>query len=223
MTRPKALKFPFPYQERKPLLADDVLYVPKCYEEHTLWNKTELYARLSSFSSICLEYCSGNGTWIAEKAKENPLSLWIAVEKRFDRVQKIWAKKHNLIIPNLLIVCGEAYTFTHYYLQNSVIDEVFVNFPDPWPKQKHAKHRLIQQPFIGELIRITKPSAKVVFATDDEAYSLQMIQEMHKDSLWKSSFPPPFYTTEWDSYGASYFEDLWKSQGKLIRYMMFTK
>lgn len=221
--KPKTLKFPFPYQERRPLLADDVLYVPKCYEDHNLWDKTDLHNKIANFSSVSLEYCSGNGTWIAEKAKQNPSSLWIAVEKRFDRVQKIWAKKHNLLIPNLLIVCGEAYTFTHYYLQSNTIDQVFVNFPDPWPKQKHAKHRLIQKPFIDEVTRITKPSAQVIFATDDEPYSLQMIEEMQREGLWKSSFSAPFYTTEWDAYGTSYFEDLWKSQGRIIRYMMFTK
>jgi tRNA (guanine-N7-)-methyltransferase len=221
--RPKMLKFPFRYEERQPLLLDDVLYVPKRYEQHALWDKTELKTRLSSFAEVCLEYCSGNGTWIAEKAKENPGSLWIAVEKRFDRVQKIWAKKHNFSLSNLLIICGEAYTFTHYYLEEMSVDRLFINFPDPWPKQKHAKHRLIQKPFTDEMARIAKPSATVTFATDDEDYSLQMIHEMQKDPTWKSCFPDPFYITNWDSYGSSYFEDLWKSQGRTIRYIMFTK
>ena len=219
--KPKNLKFPFRFAERAPIFSEGVLYVPKHYAEHGAYPKEELNHFISSFDSVCIEYCSGNGVWVAEKAKENPRVLWIAVEKRFDRVQKIWAKKQNMSLDNLLVVCGDAETFTEHYLQKSSINGVFVNFPDPWPKEKHAKNRIFRQPFIQQLSRVVLSGGEVILVTDDEVYSHQMIAEMTAGNHFRSAFPEPYYKTEWPGYGASFFEELWRAQGKSIRYMKF--
>lgn len=220
--RPKDLKFPFNWDSREPLLLNGVLYVPKHYDLHHIFPKESFWETFSSYKNIAVEYCSGNGTWVAEKAKEDPSVLWIAVEKRFDRIQKIWAKKENFDIENLLIVCGDVFLFTKYYLLSDLVDQIFVNFPDPWPKDRHAKHRIIQEPLVREMLRVTKSRGSVVLVTDDEPYSSQMIFEMLKEGAWSSCFPEPdYYKTEWPSYGTSYFDSLWKNQGKVVRYMKF--
>lgn len=219
--KPKDLRFPFRFEERAPLLSEGVLYVPKYYQEHESWPKEELRSVLRAYPQVFLEYCSGNGTWIAEKAKLAPDVLWIAVEKRFDRVQKIASKKCNYQLDNLLIVCGDAVTFTKFYLQDQEIDRMFVNFPDPWPKGKHAKHRLFQRPFIEEMARVIKPSGEVMLVTDDADYSEQMVQEMTSSELFRSAFSDPFYQTAWPGYGSSFFEELWRQKGKEIRYLQF--
>ncbi|SRR3989339_926883 len=221
--RPKHLKFPFQWESREPLLLDGVLYVPQWYEGHDHWPKGDLESLFSLYSSASIEYCSGNGTWVAEKAEKQPAKLWIAVEKRFDRVQKIWAKKHNLSLGNLLIVCGDALTFTKHYLKSNSIEEVFVNFPDPWPKARHARNRIIKDDFVQEMTRISKVGAETVLVTDDAPYSGQMTFEMLKDNIWRASFPFPFYETEWPGYGSSFFDSLWKDRGREVRYMKFKK
>ncbi len=221
--RPKNLKFPFRWESRAPLLLDGVLYVPQCYEGHNLWPKEDLNSQLSFFKSISIEYCSGNGAWIAEKAQEQPLVLWVAVEKRFDRIQKIWAKKRNLSLDNLLIVCGDALVFTKHYLQSELVDQIFINFPDPWPKARHADNRVVRDAFVQEMYRISKEGADAVLVTDDEVYSSQMSFEMLKNDIWTASYPSPFYRREWPGYGSSFFDSLWRERGKEIRYMKFKK
>jgi tRNA (guanine-N7-)-methyltransferase len=219
--KPKNLKFPFSWEERKPLLAGGVLYIPRYYFDHASFPKEEMRDLFSSFSSINVEYCSGNGAWIAEKAAKDPSTLWIAVEKRFDRVQKLWSKKENLSLDNLFIVCGDAITFTREYLEENSIDGIFVNFPDPWPKDKHAKNRLFKRDFIEEMKRVSKEGGEALLVTDDEDYSLQMIEEMTGEGLFTSLLPAPFYVTEWKDYGSSFFEELWRGKGKGIRYLQF--
>ncbi|MBX9923641.1 MAG: tRNA (guanosine(46)-N7)-methyltransferase TrmB [Rhabdochlamydiaceae bacterium] len=222
--KPKNLKFPFDWESRAPLLQDDVFYVPNHYEQHDLWSKEKLLGEhFSRFASISVEYCAGNGAWIAEKAKENLDVLWIAVDKRFDRVRKIWAKKQNLALDNLFIVCGDAFTFTKNYLPSGVVNEIFINFPDPWPKARHAKHRVVQNYFVQEMARVSKEGGEAVWVTDDAPYSLQILSEMLEGKIWEPSFNHPFYTTTWPTYGTSFFEALWKEQGKEIRYMKFIK
>lgn len=221
--RPKNLKFPFRWEERAPLFADGVLYVPRYYFSHEAFADEGFTKALEEFSSVAIEYCSGNGTWIAEKAAEKPETLWIAVEKRFDRVQKIWAKKKNHGLENLLIVCGAAEAFTKHYLKDGCINEIYVNFPDPWPKEKHAKNRLFQRPFIEEMKRVAKEDARVLLVTDDVEYSEQMLQEMTGEGLFAPALSAPHYSTEWEGYGTSFFEVLWREKGRTIRYLPFVQ
>ncbi len=219
--RPKDLKFPYTWEERKPAFYKGVFIVPQHYEDHHLWSDDQKI--FSSDVPFHLEYCSGNGDWILEKAASHPNIQWVAVEKKFERVQKIWSKMSNRNITNLLIVCGEGLTFTRYYLPKESLAQIFVNFPDPWPKDRHAKHRIIQKPFIDELTRVVVKGGTATYATDDRTYSSQMIEEMKPHTNWKSRFSEPYYTQSWENYGSSWFESLWKEKGRNIFYMQFEK
>ena len=137
--KPKDLKPVFSFETRRPLLIDRIFYVPIYYENHRGFTLPDLRDFFGNENPHCIEYCSGNGDWILEKALQEPEKNWIAVEKRFDRIRKIWAKMKNKSIFNLLIVCGEAFTFTKNYLQANVIEHVYINFPDPWPKIETCK------------------------------------------------------------------------------------
>lgn len=223
--KPKDLRFPFPWEERKPFLQDGVLFVPKFYERHGEW-KFPHFSDADLFGNqnpVFIEYCSGNGSWIVQKAMENPDQNWIAVERKFERVQKIWARGKNNNLSNLLIVCGEALDFTRYYLsEEHPICAAYVNFPDPWPKEKHAKHRLLQGQFICELHRTIQKNGSLTVVTDDTVYRDQVCNEMLKTSYWHAMFSQPFFITEWPGYGSSYFEDLWRKKGKEIFYLQFS-
>lgn len=129
----------------------------------------------------------------------------------------------NFSLQNLFIVCGEAQTFTRYYLPSQSVQEIFINFPDPWPKLKHAKNRLIQELFISEMARVCADGGGVMIATDHAPYAQQVTQQMNANLHWSSSLPPPFFVTEWEGYGTSYFDSLWRSQGLTIHYMHFVK
>ena len=96
---------------------------------------------------------------------------------------------------------------------------IFINFPDPWPKDKHAKNRIIQNPFVKEMKRVCKDDAQVTLVTDHQEYSLQIIEEMRKEFL--SSFPDPFYSQFEVEYGSSYFYRYFEMRGKEIRKMQF--
>ncbi len=219
--KPKNLKFPFTWIERKPTFHEGVFIVPQRYEHHQKWEDIE--GLFSEKKELHIEYCSGNGDWIIQKALEYPHYLWIAVEKQFERVRKIWSKMHNQLVNNLLIVCGEALTFTQYYLQDNSAREVYVNFPDPWPKARHAKHRLIQESFISQIARVVQKGGKAIYATDDGNYSQQMIEKMGRCAHWKSCFPNPYYIQNWEEYGSSWFQYLWKEKGRRFYYMQFER
>ncbi|NDD58462.1 MAG: tRNA (guanine(46)-N(7))-methyltransferase TrmB [Chlamydiae bacterium] len=222
--KPKELKYPFTWETRQPIFEDRVLFIPKYYQAHKA-SPSSSFSAFSWFGNshpVCIEYCSGNGLWILERALAFPEKNWIAVEKRFDRTRKIWAKIKNYQLANLVVVCGDAESFSEYYVTENTIDEIYINFPDPWPKDKHAKHRIVKKPFIDRLSYICKEGATATLVTDDINYSIQMIDVMRDSRIWSSMFSHQDYITEWPEYGHSYFDELFRNQGRTIRYMHYT-
>lgn len=223
--KPEALKNPYVKGNPTIHIADRVFFVPERMEDYRSfafpgWKDVAIFG---TDQPVKIEFCSGNGTWIARRAQLDPQSNWVAVEKKFIRARKIWAKIKNQTLPNLFVICGEAHTVsTHYFLPNSV-SEVFINFPDPWPKRRHAYLRLVKEPFVKELARILKPNGLLTLVTDDPDYSQQMIHELHKEASFTACYPDPFYITNYPDYGSSSFDELWRSQGKAIRYHLFKK
>ncbi len=220
--QPKNLKFPYTWEERHPEIKDGVLFVPDHYDQHQEWALPPWEEIFGNSNPVIIEYCTGNGTWIAEKAKDKSKN-WIAVEWRFERVQKIWSKKKNQQLDNLFIVCGDAQIFIREYLKDQSINGVYVNFPDPWPKERHAKNRLFQTPFMKELSRTAKNGALLTVATDDPPYSEQLREVALGSGEWDPVFEAPHYVTSWEEYGASYFDSLWRGKGREIRYFQFTR
>lgn len=220
--QPKHLKFPYPWQERRPEICDGVFFIPDHYDKHHAFKFPEWDTIFGNSNPVAIEYCSGNGTWIADKCKDKRIN-WVAVEWRFERVQKIWSKKKNYGLDNLFIVCGDAQIFIREYLKTASVSEVYINFPDPWPKEKHAKNRLFQPPFIAEMSRTMVQSAPLTVVTDDPPYGQQLVEVVLANSAWSAVHPFPHYRTEWDGYGTSYFEGLWRGKGREIRYFQFVK
>lgn len=219
--RPKDLKSNYSWKDRKPYIKDFVLYVPDYYFQHAEFSMPSLQEIFGVDRPVCIEFCSGNGDWIVEKAKANPGKHFIAVEMLFERVRKIYSKRENLQLNNLLIVCGEALTFCHYYLKEKTIEETFVNFPDPWPKLRHAKHRLLKSDFLDELVRILKTQGLLTVATDDHDYAVSTLDLLKNDRRWSSKHPDPYFLTNISDYGYSYFDSLWRAKGKTIHHLQF--
>lgn len=223
--KPKDLKCPFKWEDRRPHIYERVLFVPEYYDRHQEWKfpgweSPEVFGRSGP---IEVEYCTGNGAWIIEKAIAHPDRLWVAVERQFDRVRKIWSKMRNFNLTNLFIVCGEGLTFTQFYVPDRSFQKIYINFPDPWPKEKHSKNRLIKEPFISEIARAADYDATVTMVTDHATYMQQITESMRENPSWRSAFPDPYYVTEWEGYGTSYFDELWRTQGQVIHYMHYQK
>jgi tRNA (guanine-N7-)-methyltransferase len=224
--KPNDLKPPFPQRnDRCVVIQDRVWYIPDMdHSDENFsfpgWEHPDLFG---NSNPVYVEYCSGNGEWIAEKAKQNPHINWVAVEIRFMRTRKIWSKIKNYGLDNLVVICGEGMHATKKYFPDASIHHVYVNFPDPWPKRRHAKHRIIQPYFVSEVERITIPSGELTLVTDDIDYSEQMIETVTANPGFSSILPQPYFSTDQKNYGCSWFEVLWRQKGKLIRFHQFSK
>lgn len=220
MTRPKDLRSPTSSVSSPVIIQDRVWYVPARADlslfQFPGWVSPELF---QNQAPIIVEYCSGNGSWIAEKAQQHPEYNWLAVEKRFDRTRQVWSKIKNKNIPNLVVACAEGMSLSTNFFPSSSIHRIFINFPDPWPKKRHAKHRIISPLFFSETARTLEEGGLLTFVTDDAEYSDFFIELASTlPTPLKQTLPFPGYKAPPEEYGTSFFDALFRSKGKEIRY-----
>ena len=120
---------------------------------------------LKDYDKVYLELGSGKGQFITSLAKDNPNTLWIAMEININVCYRILEKKEALTLDNLIIILGDANHLLGYFGPNQ-IDGLFLNFSDPWPKPKHHKRRLTYPYFLSQYQQILKKDAIIQFRTD---------------------------------------------------------
>ncbi|MCH9624350.1 MAG: tRNA (guanine-N(7)-)-methyltransferase [Chlamydiia bacterium] len=222
--KPKDLPFTIRgFESRAPSYSDGVFTIPSFYDNHDKEKFPELKKRIDAAKTIHVEICSGNGEWIADRAQKNPQILYIAVEKKFMRVRKIWSKMKNNDLKNLLIVSGMGEDFFDHYLDKHCVDEVFINFPDPWPKKRHAKHRIIKKSFLMPIHSILKKEGRITITTDSPEYSEEIIEVFKTSSDFENIYPEAGYVILDETYGGSYFRRLWSEMGRVNKLMTFQK
>lgn len=167
-------------------------------------------------SALCVEFCSGNGTWIEQRARAAPDLHWIAVEQRLDRARKIWLRKKRLGLTNVTVACAEGSLFCQMHLPPKSIAHCFVNFPDPWPKKRHAKHRLLKRSFLRQLSATLSPNGDLFIATDDVQSLVQLELMLQQEGSFASKTQRYLPHQPFGEYGTSYFESLWRSKGKTL-------
>lgn len=126
---------------------------------------------------IFLEIGSGKGQFITSLAKDHPDDFFIAMEINKYVIYRILEKKLELGLENLMIVLGDAKDLETYLL-NHKIDQLFLNFSDPWPKTKHHKRRLTFPSFLRLYLKVLKPDAILQFRTDHLNLFLDSLEYM---------------------------------------------
>ncbi len=118
----------------------------------------------------------GNGENLAALAQAHPERDYLGIEVHRAGVGRLMLAAQTMQLRNLRIVCHDAVEVLENHLPASSLDEVLILFPDPWPKKRHHKRRLIQPVFVELLATRVKRGGVVRLATDWEPYAVQMLE-----------------------------------------------
>jgi tRNA (guanine-N7-)-methyltransferase len=121
-----------------------------------------------------VELGSGDGTFIARYAERISDRNLLAVERLLGRLRKIDRKGQRAGLANLRLVRIEASYLLEYLLPPESVHALHVYFPDPWPKRKHHKNRLVNARFAELAAQALRPGGTVYLRTDDQDYFAQM-------------------------------------------------
>ena len=122
-----------------------------------------------------VELGSGDGSFLVEYAKRHPERNFIGVERLLGRIRKLDRKGRRAGLTNLRGVRIESAYFLRYLLPLHSVLALHVYFPDPWPKRKHRRHRLINDQFASVAHEALERGGKVYLRTDDPDYFEQML------------------------------------------------
>jgi len=122
-----------------------------------------------------VELGSGDGSFLVEYANKHPDRNYIGVERLLGRIRKMERKARRAHLSNLLGVRIESSYFLEYLLPRQAAISLHIYFPDPWPKRKHRRHRLINERFPTVAQEALAPGGKVFLRTDDRDYFEQMV------------------------------------------------
>ncbi len=115
---------------------------------------------------IHLEIGMGKGQFITSLAQLHPEINYIGIEKYSSVLIRAIDKRNALELSNLLFLRMDAEDITDYFSQNEV-ERIYLNFSDPWPKDRHAKRRLTSPQFLERYDRILTPDGEIQFKTDN--------------------------------------------------------
>ena len=157
-------------------------------ETQTVWRESLIYELPSILERIPLEQLfpksqplevelgSGDGSFLAEYARLHPEHNFIGVERLLGRLRKLDRKGRRAGLRNLRGVRIESSYFLEYLLPPHSAVALHIYFPDPWPKRKHRRHRLINERFTELAAGVLKTSGVVYLRTDDADYFQQMTE-----------------------------------------------
>ncbi len=121
-----------------------------------------------------VELGSGDGSFLAEYARRHAEHNFIGVERLLGRLRKLDRKGRRAGLTNLRGVRIESSYFLEYLLPTHSAVALHIYFPDPWPKRKHRRHRLINERFPALARQALAPGGTVYLRTDDASYFEQM-------------------------------------------------
>jgi len=123
-----------------------------------------------------LEIGFGMGETTAAIAQAHPENDYLGIEVHTPGVGALLKRIGELGLANLRLVQHDAVEVLEHMLAPASLDAVHLFFPDPWPKKRHHKRRLVQPPFVALLASRMKPGAYLHAATDWEDYAAQMLE-----------------------------------------------
>ena len=124
--------------------------------------------RFGNDSPIRIEIGMGKGKFIHELAGRNPRINYIGIEKYSSVLLRALQKMEAEPRPNLLFIRMDAEEITEVFGKEEV-ERIYLNFSDPWPKDRHAKRRLPSKEFLGRYDQILKKDGVLDFKTDNGA------------------------------------------------------
>jgi tRNA (guanine-N7-)-methyltransferase len=128
-------------------------------------------------------YGMGEATW--QIAKDNPAINYLGVEVHMPGVGKLMSRIEEFELTNVKLIERDVYEVFHYMIADSALDGVHLYFPDPWPKKRHFKRRIVNQRFIAEVATKLKPGGFLHIATDWVPYAEWITEQFAEAGIFR--------------------------------------
>ncbi|HFD0860125.1 TPA: tRNA (guanosine(46)-N7)-methyltransferase TrmB [Enterococcus faecium] len=180
----------------------------------TLW-KGKWNELFENDHPIHIEIGMGKGQFITGMAKAHPEINYIGVEMQVSVVSIALDKLIEQPLPNLKLLHVDGSALTEYFA-DSEVDQIYLNFSDPWPKKRHEKRRLTYKTFLAVDEQILRPNGEIHFKTDNQGlfeYSLASFSQygMILKQVWLD-----LHQSQFEGNIMTEYEEKFSSKGQCI-------
>ncbi|MGJ8668161.1 MAG: tRNA (guanosine(46)-N7)-methyltransferase TrmB [Oceanococcus sp.] len=159
-------------------------FLPRYAYPDTPTSPSDAFARQAR---CILEIGFGNGENLAVQARDNPDQDFIGLEVHRPGVGYLLQAAEDDKLNNLRVSSEDALIFMDSLLPEACIDQVQIYFPDPWPKKRHHKRRMVRAQAMSKVARIMKPGGILLLATDWDNYAEQMMEVMSEQAEFENA------------------------------------
>ena len=145
-------------------------------------------ANVLDLTKVIVDFGCGMGSHTLELATRNPNVGVLAIDVHTVGLLAIVESATEQNLTNIRTHHGDGIDVFRDCLKLSSIDEVHVLFPDPWPKARQHKRRLITQQFLALTFALLKPNGRIIFATDNEEYFVSATAELNQYKRFEIGF-----------------------------------
>lgn len=143
----------------------------------------------AGFRSLVLEVGSGHGHFLTAYSAAHPKELCVGIDIASDRVSRAKRKRERAKLENLHFILADADDFLDAMPTGVSFSAVYILFPDPWPKRRHQKHRVLKPAFLDAITERTGKGTALYFRTDYEPYFRDARDIVRSHSNWIESDP----------------------------------
>jgi tRNA (guanine-N7-)-methyltransferase len=146
------------------------------YGLDTLEDRLDLERVFARAAPRTLEIGFGNGENLLALAAAHPDRDYLGIEVHRPGVGRLLLALEERHLGNVRLICRDAVEVLERHIAPSSLEEILILFPDPWPKKRHHKRRLIQPAFVALLAGVLAPGGVLRCATDWQPYALEMLE-----------------------------------------------
>ena len=163
----------------------------------------------------------GNGAFTADLALASPERQFIGIERSLGSLQRLFSRLQSGGIENVRVIQADAsFAFDHLFGPGDV-SRLFVNFPDPWPKERHHNRRLIQPAFLDLISRRLVPGGELMIGTDHEEYAAWIVEALEGQDVLTSKHDTTF-VSEIPGRKPTKYEQKAREKGSRIHFFEWT-
>ena len=172
---------------------------------------------------LALEIGCGIGDFIAKTALDRPDINFIAIDYYNKGCDSTCRRLDKLGITNVRVLRVEAREFIAGQIPENSLAALYINCPDPWPKKRHRKRRLVNSAFLEFVRGYLKEGADFYFATDFEDYGEDVAQFMAAQEGYANILAPDLSRFDLDGYHRSKYMLKFMSEGKQIHFVHYRR
>lgn len=180
-------------------------------------------AQFGNCQPLKLEIGFGMGSFLIEMAAQEPRTNFIGMDFYHKGIRKLMTRIKKLQLENIRVVYGDVRFKIPDLFKDGELETAYINFPDPWPKKRHIKRRLIKPDFVKLIGQKLAPEGQVYLATDSEPYAIEMLEYFNSEPRFQNQDPGSGFLESRTDLPKTKYEKNFINAGHKIYYLEYSR